>query len=75
MTFTCRTVFCTKQTFPVFQHSLSPPVKPIPCAEEAITIQGRHSSLAEFLVRQPAEEVTAFFTDIVELLERRGIGN
>ncbi|KAM3574636.1 hypothetical protein VYU27_003455 [Nannochloropsis oceanica] len=45
------------------------------CYEEAITIQGRHSSLAEFLVRQPAEEVTAFFTDIVELLERRGIEN
>jgi hypothetical protein len=52
-----------------------PPVKPPPCAEEAITIEGRHSSLAEFLTRQPAEEVTAFFTDIVALLERRGIGN
>lgn len=70
----------TKQTFlsPLLLPTL--PLPPIPrqthfCAEEAITIEGRHSSLAEFLAQRPAEEVTAFFTDIVALLERRGIGN
>jgi len=43
--------------------------------EEAITIEGRHESLADFLVHHPAEEVTSYFTEIVAMLEHRGIGN